>query len=126
MMDVIVSYGRKEAIEDGVLIDVSTLASEAGFIFPVAMTNALYGKVGDIPEDFSHQDLTGRLWDILFVASVTARNSKGDVMFFEVDIPHVVIEEGEEILKEVLKIKSIIGPGDQMEPVITMMLPNED
>ena len=35
--DVIFTYTRKQAIEDGVLIDVSEMAMEAGFRYPVAV-----------------------------------------------------------------------------------------
>ena len=36
--DVIYTYTREQAIEEGVLIDVSEMASEAGFKWPVAVT----------------------------------------------------------------------------------------
>ena len=39
--EVISSYSRAQAIEDGVLVDVSTVAKEAGIKFPVAMTAAV-------------------------------------------------------------------------------------
>ncbi|GAB3104269.1 hypothetical protein GCM10027217_27490 [Pseudomaricurvus hydrocarbonicus] len=36
------SYSRAEAISDGVLIDVTTMAREAGFQWPVALTHSVW------------------------------------------------------------------------------------
>jgi hypothetical protein len=38
--EIIYSYTRKQAIADGVLIDVTELAKEAGFKCPVAFTSS--------------------------------------------------------------------------------------
>lgn len=40
--DVIHGYSRTQAIEDGVLIDVSTAAREAGIKYPCAVTRAVW------------------------------------------------------------------------------------
>ena len=40
--DLIHSYTRQQAIEDGVLMDVSETAKEAGVRFPVALTRAVW------------------------------------------------------------------------------------
>ncbi|MDE2205458.1 MAG: hypothetical protein KGK12_02325, partial [Armatimonadetes bacterium] len=53
--NVIYSYTRREALEDGVLIDVSKMAAEAGFRYPVALTAALWADINDIPESKSWQ-----------------------------------------------------------------------
>lgn len=47
--DLVSSYTRQHAIADGVLIDVSTVAAEAGFRWPVAITRALGARIDDIP-----------------------------------------------------------------------------
>ncbi len=39
---VVSSYTRTQAIEDGVLVDVSEMAQEAGFKHPVALTRAVW------------------------------------------------------------------------------------
>jgi len=41
MNDIIFSYTRAQAIEDGVLVDVSELAREASFRYPVAVTQGV-------------------------------------------------------------------------------------
>ena len=40
--EVISTYSRAQAIEDGVLIDAGSMASEAGFKWPVALTSAVW------------------------------------------------------------------------------------
>ena len=40
--DVISSYSRLDAIEDGILIDVTNLARTVGYTFPVAVTTNLF------------------------------------------------------------------------------------
>jgi hypothetical protein len=40
--DLIHSYSRAEAIADGVLVDVTPVAREAGIRFPVALTRATH------------------------------------------------------------------------------------
>ena len=40
--ELIYSYTRKQAIEDGVLVDVSSTAQEAGINFPVALTSTVW------------------------------------------------------------------------------------
>jgi hypothetical protein len=68
---VIFRYSRAEAIRDGVLIDATELAREAGFRYPVALTAAAWHDCVKIsPTDLVH-DETGRLWDVLNVLRFT-------------------------------------------------------
>jgi hypothetical protein len=49
---VIHAYSRANAIEDGVLIDVSSVAKEAGFKIPVAVTSGVWERYIEwTPED---------------------------------------------------------------------------
>lgn len=72
--DYIFVYTRQNALEDGVLIDVSSLAREAGFKIPVAITDTLHNLLEYFPKD-SCQDYTGRLWDVLHMLRVQVRDS---------------------------------------------------
>jgi hypothetical protein len=74
--EVIFSYTRAQAIEGGVLIDVTPTALEAGFRFPVAATADLMGAIETIPRQYSHEDKEGRLRDVLWMASLAARRAK--------------------------------------------------
>ncbi len=65
--EVISSYSRAEALEDGVLVDVSAIAKEAGISFPVALTRAVWDKYVEVPPRVIGQDEQGRLWDVLYM-----------------------------------------------------------
>ena len=71
--NVISTYTRAQAIEDGVLIDVGAMAREAGFKWPVALTTSAWADFMDWSEDDSrqqvYQDQSGRLWDVLYSAT---------------------------------------------------------
>lgn len=124
MWDNVVSYSRSEAIEDGVLIDVSETAREAGFKFPVAVTDTVWnGYI--VPSDLLltrnyGQSTEGRLWDTLYMAALAARQTAGNIINFK------VIYLLDDFKENKIELKAIIGPGDTAEPVITIMLPNED
>ena len=73
-----------------------------------------------LPSPDIGQDETGRLWDVLNVFRFAARGvSNSDVRF------SVLVVRGENSQQEV-KLKALCHPGDTAEPVITIMLPDED
>ena len=127
--DVISIYTRAQAIEDGQLIDASETAQEAGFTLPVAMTATVWADciawTDDDNEKQTYQDESGRLWDVLFMASHGIRTSKdsSDRLVFQL---YRVPRDGRSTKAELTTLKLIIGPGDTPEPVITILLPNED
>ncbi len=118
--DVIYAYTRAQALEDGVLIDVSTMAKEAGFVYPVAVTAALWADINAIPESKSEQDVNGRLWDVLFMGRDAIRRAKagGSELLYRL-IMHVG-------RNTYYTVKLVCGPGDDASPVITLMCPEED
>jgi hypothetical protein len=63
-----IGYSRAEAIADGVLVDVSEVANEAGLRFPVALTRAVWERCVAVPPGVACQDEAGRLWDVLWSA----------------------------------------------------------
>jgi hypothetical protein len=117
--EIIFSYTRAQAIADRVLVDLTPTALEAGFRFPVAATAALIAAVETIPQHYSHEDMEGRLWDVLWMAAVAARRAKPGFsrIAFEV-ILHI---EGTRRKYQTLILD--IGPGDTSEPVITIGFP---
>ena len=127
--DVVFSYSRAQAIADGVLVDVSELARDAGFRLPVAMTSAAWANcVAWSREDSArqvYQDQTGRLWDVVWMASCAARAAGHDQseLLFEV---HRVPRDGRTTDAAPCQLKLVIGPGDTAEPVVTVLLPGED
>jgi len=121
-MEVIHVYTRKQALEDGVLVDVSTLAKEAGLRYPTAVTAAVWAEYVAVPEDLSDQDETGRLWDIVWMLALRIRRERpeGTTLLFQLYVRNC------EEQADIITLKSICGPGDDGEPVLTIMLPHED
>ena len=122
-MDIIYSYTRKQAIEDGVLIDVSKTAKEAGFKVPVAVTNGLYFEYIEPSEKLKQQgqSANGRLWDVLFMLHLKILNCpKANMIIYSV----VFTEENERT--ETVNLKAVIDGGDDGNPVLTIMKENED
>jgi hypothetical protein len=127
--EVIYSYTRAQAIADGVLVDVTETAKEAGFTCPVAMTREAWEEcVAWSPEDSRRrgipQDEKGRLWDVLWVLLVTIKRARGNdnILPFQIG---VVEREGNKRGPLMKALKSHAGPGDAGELVITIMLPHE-
>ena len=120
--DVIYSYTRAQALADGVLVDVTETAKEAGITYPVAVTSGLWHKyvVPDEPSKLHCQSTEGRLWDTLWLFRYAAAGFSGDLLYYEV----LYVMEGRKMNK--VKLKALCGPGDNGEPVITIMLPDED
>ena len=81
-------YTRDQAIADGFLVDVSNMAKEAGFKWPVAVTLAVWHDiVTPTPHDEQEgQSKEGRLWDVLSMARLAAKTNKDDrdSVFFKV------------------------------------------
>lgn len=126
---VVASYSRVQAIEDGVLIDVTAMAREAGFRWPVALTHTAWcDSVAWTERDNRfqvHQDESGRLWDVLFMAfyAIRTATAPGDRLLFSL---YRVPKDGHSTEAEEVSLKLMVGPGDAGEPVVTIMLPNED
>ena len=124
--NVISAYSREQAIEDGVLIDIPTnLCREAGIVVPRAMTAGLFSQISVTEQDKKlGQSLNGRLWDLLNNFRMAIKLSGAgmtDQLTFS-----LIIASATPNRKRVILVKSIIGAGDNREPVITFLLPNED
>lgn len=134
-MDIIYSYTRKQAIEDGILVDVTNYTPEGekiplvrqyGFTVPVAATRAVYEMLIGLPEDYDGiQDVTGRLCDIL-VCLYNAIKSNGSSSEFLFNVTARPIKSSIEGKQRTFTLKAHIGPGDNVEPVLTIMFPEED
>jgi hypothetical protein len=133
-------YSRAQAIEDGVLVDCTDdpfdeLNRNAGLIFDVAMTHAVFHRYVEVPEQFrGSQDINGRYWDIIWMFRSAASRQKlnGNELLFEfLCLPNGSESEGNEkpaaggVHREV-QLKVVASPGDRGEPCLTFMLPSED
>lgn len=131
--DVIYSYTRSDAIRDGVLLEVpDDIVREAGIVYPVAVTDNLWGTyiepdyLGSLPG----QSVGGRLWDLLWMFHLAARSGSGHsdrlsyrcIFMVQRSLPGgVVLTDQEKVT-----IQAVCGPGDHSEPTITLMLPGDD
>jgi hypothetical protein len=120
--DLIHRYTRAEAIADGVLIDVSTVAQEAGIRYPVALTAAVWGRCVAVPPGVALQDEAGRLRDVLRLLALSLRHAEGALVRFAVHVRN----DNAERTPPLVPLKALCGPGDDGEPVITVMKPDED
>jgi hypothetical protein len=119
--DVIYQYTRAQAIEDGMLIDVTETAREAGITLPTALTAAVWERCVAVPEKAQCQDEMGRLWDVLTVLRFTISRSRGGRQ-----VNFTVAVRNDARRPWPVQLKAICGPGDSGEPVITIMMPDED
>lgn len=135
----IYSYSRAQAIDDGILVDVSERAREAGIKFPTAITTAVWERYCEDHDKQPGQDVQGRLWDVLWMFRMTARKMDGPELTFKLYVAmpdrgtwasNEEVPERESgfarITHRLVTLKAICGPGDDPRPVITIMLPDED
>mgnify|MGYP006952646302 FL=1 len=127
--EVIYAYTRAQAIADGVLVDVSQTAREAGFRWPVVMTRAAWEDCVAWSEDDNrhqvYQDQSGRLWDVLWMAMTAIRrisDGASQTLYQLYRVPR----DGKSNEARLVTLKLVAGPGDAGEPVITIMLSQED
>src|SRR5471032_1340279 len=64
---VIYSYSRAQAVADGVQVEVTKTAQEAGIKYPMFLTRAVFDKYVAVPEGVTGQDEAGRLWDVVWM-----------------------------------------------------------
>lgn len=124
--NVILGPTRAQLLADGALVDVTTIAGEAGFKVPVAVTRGVWERHVRVPEgDDSGQDQEGRLWDVVWMAGFGARSSVDEsrIAFKLISSAN----EGRKLGPAVeTKLVLVLHGGDAAEPVMTIMLPEED
>lgn len=120
------SYSRAEAIEDGVLIDLSYAESDTApvcrqhYKFPIACTAAVFGIMQKAVENPRYcQDYAGILHDMLFMSRAMSRKLDDSTVIFRC----IVQGAGRSKYHD---FKLMVHGGDQGEPVITISLPRED
>jgi hypothetical protein len=150
-VEVISVYTRQQAIEDGILVDCEEAPMDEMrrqlMKWPLAMTTTAFHRyVWPIDEEASlppDQSLEGRFWDVIWMfhaaikGKVTARRVDPCNLLFDfyciVADPSLRSNEkidatargGPEGMR-LVTLKAVSGPGDDGEPVMTFMLPEED
>jgi hypothetical protein len=119
---------REELLRDGVLIDVSSIAREAGFRKPVALTAEVWADCVEWDNSDTNrqcpQDEEGRIWDVVWMAKNAAQRARcSSVTTFEV---HRIPRGGRALVPKPVQLKLVIGSGDDGAPVFTIMQPGQD
>jgi hypothetical protein len=117
-------YSPKHLV-DGVLVEVPpAMAKEAGFKFPVFLTDTVYSAFVRVPDGVSCQDEDGRLWDILTMLHHAIRNAPADAPRIPFSL-YVRNEEGK--APTLVELHAVSNAHDFDEPTtaITVLLPDE-
>lgn len=115
------SYTRQQAIDDGFLVDVSEMAREVGILYAVALTTGVYESYVVVPPKVCGQDVSGRLHDVVWMLACAIRRQR-DAR----EIRYELFVRNDKRRARRVELKAICGPGDDAEPVITVMHPWED
>jgi len=137
--EIVSTYSTKEAVADGFLINVDANASkEAGIKFPVYLTRAVWDKYVEVPKGMEQiQNLSGRLWDVLYMFAFHARNVSSNYLQYVFTSclpdegnwePNEKLETPENRLNRLVTLKAVIQAQDfdDPSPAIFIMKPNED
>ena len=123
---VISVYTRAEALADGVLVDVTSSAREAGFRYPTAITQTLSAAlVSEGSEGVPGQSFSGRLWDVLWLARLAAARSAQDRITFQVLLAQADPHSADCVAYQEITLSAVCSPGDLGEPVITIGFPSD-
>jgi hypothetical protein len=122
-------YTRAQAIADGVLVslakadnpELGALCEEAGFRAPIAMTCEVFAECIELTPAAQRacNDVKGRLWDVLSMLRHAMRRRQPEFLF-SVNVVRQSVQP------TWTQLKCILGPGDDGEPVITIMWPEQD
>ena len=122
--EVIYSYTRKQAVADGVQVDLTKTAQEAGIRFPVFITRTAFDAYVTVPPNVSGQDEAGRLWDIVWMLRIAIQRSQPGCD----RIPVALYVRNDNRAAKLVNLIATCGPLDidDPQPAITVMLPGED
>ena len=122
--EVIYSYTRKQAVADGVQVDLTKTAQEAGIRFPVFITRTAFDAYVTVPPNVSGQDEAGRLWDIVWMLRIAIQRSQPGCD----RIPVALYVRNDNRAAKLVNLIATCGPLDidDPQPAITVMLPGEN
>lgn len=121
---VIYSYSRAQAVADGLQVEVTNTAREAGITFPVFLTRAVFDQFVAVPPGVTCQDEAGRLWDIVWMLRFAILRARPGVQ----RMPVALYVRNDNRRATLIKLVATCGPLDidDPQPAITVMLPDED
>ena len=118
------SYTRAQAVADGVQVDVTKVAQEAGIKFPMFLTRTVFDAYVAVPPDVTGQDEAGRLWDVVWMTRFGILRARPGVD----RIPVALYVRNDNRAAKLVKLVAQCGPldMDDPQPAITVMMPDED
>lgn len=118
---IISSYTRAQAIEDGFLVDLDQFDGARGhFKYPLACTAAVWAIIEKAVNNPKWaNDYNGVIHDLCWMSKVHAKALDPTTRLFGV----IIRGAGR---RSNYTFKIVCGPGDTAEPVLTIMLPEED
>lgn len=122
---VIFRYTRAQAVADGVQVEVTKTAHEAGIKFPVFLTRGVFDSFVAVPPGVTGQDEAGRLWDIVWMLRFAILRARPGVQRIPVAL---YVRQSDTERPRLVKLIATIGPLDldDLQAAITVMLPDED
>ena len=122
---VIYSYTRSQAVADGLQVEVTKTAREAGISFPVFLTRTVFEQFVAVPPGVTCQDEAGRLWDIVWMLRFAILRARPGVQRIPVAL---YVRQSDTQRPQLIKLIATCGPLDIDDPqaAITVMLPDED
>ena len=122
---IVYAYSRSQAIADGVQVEVTKVAHEAGIRFPVFITRGVFELCVAVPPNVGCQDEAGRLWDVVWMLRFAILRARPDVQRIPVAL---YVRNSDTERARLVKLIATVGPLDidDPQPAITVMLPDED
>ena len=125
--NIVYAYTRAQALADGVLVDVTEDAKQFGFKVPVAITANLLNLYVKASEGLiaDGQSTEARLRDVLMVLlyKIKQQRPNTDRITFKV---RFAMGPTHRNISRTVELTAVIGPGDEGEPVLTIMLPEDE
>jgi excisionase family DNA binding protein len=109
---------RRDAIEDGELIEITRMGKDIGIRYPLAVSARAAERLVPFP-NIPQDTVTENLWDTLHAFREKALATSAPEFLFSVSL----YQNG---LVPTLTFKATVSAGDEGEPVITIMTPEED
>ena len=121
---IIYAYTRAQAVADGVQVEVTKTAKEAGISFPVFLTRTVFDAYVAVPPNVSGQDEAGRLFDICWMLRFAILRSRSHTD----RVPVALYVRNDNHRAKLVKLIAQCGPLDMDDPspAITVMMPDED
>lgn len=120
--DLIHAYSRAEAIAEGVLVDVSEVAGDIGWNVSVALTQAVYESCVRVPTGAVGTEEEDRLRGLLRMVGIAAAAHVLSTGAFSLTVSAKNLERRD----DAFTLKVVCAPGDDGEPVVTVMFSHED